>query len=507
MTSLARQLTKITPVKSDPYARRNVVAKGGTPYRGARELSSRPNPSFLVDRAELRSFPSRRSSPSLNRLTVSASTGEDDGEDSESSFKKKRLKLPPSTRELRLSPDKFTDPTGRVSEKKTPDIWKYLVKFFKSSKETFVLVALLGCWYAANIYFNIYNKQVLSVFPLATTCTSIHLATASILMLSLWLLRIKKAPQFDAKTVKEVAPLSSLHLMGFLLTNMSLGAVNVSLTHTIKSLEPFFTVFLSYIFLGSVPSIPVMLTLFPIVAGVVVASATDISFNWYGFLTAMGSNLMFQSRNVISKKYMVESSRDSLEGGDDLEPLDEVNLFACITLSATILMLPVVLALDGSALYARWQAAGAGISGMFGIMKMEVFTKTVLAGVCRTADVLASYALLSRLNPVSHSVSNCIKRVVVIAVSIVFFKTPASFLNVVGTALALFGVFAYSMAKRMSNKSRPDLSKALEAPDPSKLEKFLSLFYPNFLRRLFSGKGSKDGGRKGVAGEDVEYNL
>lgn len=57
----------------------------------------------------------------------------------------------------------------------------------------------------------------------------------------------------------------------------------------------------------------------------------------------------------------------------------------------------------------------------------------VKQGVCRTADVLASYALLSRLNPVTHSVGNCVKRVVVIGVSIIVFKTPASMLNIIGT--------------------------------------------------------------------------
>ena len=44
--------------------------------------------------------------------------------------------------------------------------------------------------------------------------------------------------------------------------------------------RPFFTVALSYLFLGTMPSVSVMLTLLPIVAGVVVASATDLSFNW-----------------------------------------------------------------------------------------------------------------------------------------------------------------------------------------------------------------------------------
>jgi hypothetical protein len=52
----------------------------------------------------------------------------------------------------------------------------------------------------------------------------------------------------------------------------------------------------------------------------------------------MASNLAFQSRNVLSKKYMVESSLDSLEEGDKQQPLDEINLFACITIAAMVLM-------------------------------------------------------------------------------------------------------------------------------------------------------------------------
>ena len=38
------------------------------------------------------------------------------------------------------------------------------------------------------------------------------------------------------------------HTLGNLLTNVSLGRVNVSFTHTIKAMEPFFTV----LFLGEV---------------------------------------------------------------------------------------------------------------------------------------------------------------------------------------------------------------------------------------------------------------
>lgn len=61
-----------------------------------------------------------------------------------------------------------------------------------------------------------------------------------------------------------ILPLAFVHTLGNLFTNMSLGKVSVSFTHTIKAMEPFFSVVLSAMFLGEVsishvpflPSIP-----------------------------------------------------------------------------------------------------------------------------------------------------------------------------------------------------------------------------------------------------------
>ncbi|MCI13730.1 phosphoenolpyruvate phosphate translocator 1 chloroplastic-like, partial [Trifolium medium] len=55
-----------------------------------------------------------------------------------------------------------------------------------------------------------------------------------------------------------------------------------------------------------------------------------------------------------------------------------------------------------------------------------------------------SYMILQRVSPVTHSVGNCVKRVVVIVSSVIIFKTAVSPLNAAGTAIALAGVFLYS---------------------------------------------------------------
>lgn len=76
--------------------------------------------------------------------------------------------------------------------------------------------------------------------------------------------------------LKGVGLLGVVHTLGNLLTNMSLGAVAVSFTHTIKAMEPFFSVVLSGLFLGDVPSAAVLLTLVPIVGGVALASLAGL---------------------------------------------------------------------------------------------------------------------------------------------------------------------------------------------------------------------------------------
>ena len=94
-------------------------------------------------------------------------------------------------------------------------------------------------------------------------------------------------------------------------------------------MEPFFSVVMSWLFLGSTPTLPLMATLVPIVGGVALASfsvrlplccklraspppshsgctpptttttAQEPSFNWNGFIAAMASNVTFQAHATL----------------------------------------------------------------------------------------------------------------------------------------------------------------------------------------------------------------
>lgn len=282
-----------------------------------------------------------------------------------------------------------------------------------------------------------YNKQVLKVFPNPVTCTWIQFTVGSFLTLAMWTLKLHPKPKVDKDMLLTILPLAIVHTLGNLLTNVSLGKVAVSFTHTIKAMEPFFSVLLSSIFLGDAPTLPIVLSLLPVVGGVALASATEASFNWAGFISAMGSNITFQSRNVLSKKFM----------GQKKGSLDNINLFSVITLMSGFLIVPVMLLTEGVA-FTPNQLAAANLN------VKEVVTRAAMAGFFFHAYQQVSYMILQRVTPVTHSVGNCVKRVVVIVSSVLFFRTPVNTLNAVGTALALTGVFLYSRVKTMQGKKK-----------------------------------------------------
>lgn len=65
----------------------------------------------------------------------------------------------------------------------------------------------------------------------------------------------------------------------------------------------------------------------------------------------------------------------------------------------------------------------------------------------------ASFLALNRLSPVTHSVANTLKRVVIIVASCIVFKTPMSLLGGIGSGIAVLGTLLYSLAKKSYSKS------------------------------------------------------
>ncbi|KAK1693024.1 hypothetical protein QYE76_009721 [Lolium multiflorum] len=302
---------------------------------------------------------------------------------------------------------------------------------------TVQLGAMILVWYLLNIYFNIYNKLILKAVPFPYTITTFQFASGSFFITLMWLLNLHPKPRLSLQQYAKILPLAIIHVMGNAFTNMSLGKVAVSFTHTIKAMEPFFSVLLSALFLGQAPSLLILGSLVPVVGGVVLASMTEVSFNWIGFWSAMASNVTNQSRNVFSKKLLADKE----------ETLDDINLFSIMTVMSFLLSVPLMLYVEGIKFSPSYlQSTGVNLQ--------ELCLKAAIAGTCFHFYQQVSYSLLARISPVTHSVANSVKRVAVIVSSVIFFRTPISPINAFGTALALVGVFLYSQLKKAKPKTK-----------------------------------------------------
>ena len=82
----------------------------------------------------------------------------------------------------------------------------------------------------------------------------------------------------------------------------------------------------------------------------------------------------------------------------------------------------------------------------------DVLKYSVLSGLTFYLYNEASFLALDKLNPVTHSVANTLKRVVIIVASCIVFQTPMTLLGGIGSGVAVLGTLLYSLAKKKYSK-------------------------------------------------------
>ncbi|KAK9908442.1 hypothetical protein WJX75_007915 [Coccomyxa subellipsoidea] len=302
-----------------------------------------------------------------------------------------------------------------------------------------VTLSFVTMWYGLNVAFNLLNKTIFNYFPFPYTVSAVHVVVGLAYCSLTYLIGAKKASFGRAITKNEFSQIfgpAAMHAVGHIAANLSFAAVAISLTHTVKTLEPAFNVALSKIFLGVGTPLPVVSTLIPIMLGVALASASDLTFNWTGFISAMVSNLTFGFRAVWSKKAM-----------SNIKDLDSTAIYAYTTLISVLICVPAALIFEGPKL----QAASAKALEAHPDFYFSLF----LVGLLYHLYNQFAFNTLSRVSPVSHGVCNVVKRVVIIGTSVLFFGTTLTMKTKLGTGIALLGTYMYTEATKKYKAAHP----------------------------------------------------
>ncbi|KAJ8667811.1 hypothetical protein QAD02_009474 [Eretmocerus hayati] len=232
--------------------------------------------------------------------------------------------------------------------------------------------------------------------------------------------RLSRPPGF----YKHVTLVGCTRFITVILGLVSLDYVAVSFTETIKSSAPLFTVFISRYLLGQHTSNLSIISLLPVMGGLALCSANEISFDLRGFFAAMITNLTECLQNVYSKM---------LISGDDFK-YTPAELQFYTSIASAVVQIPVTIAL-------------IDLPSAYQTLDSHLLCAVILNGVFFHFQSITAYVLMDYISPVTHSVANTAKRAFLIWLSVILFHNPITGLSALGTFLVIVGVLLYNKAQ------------------------------------------------------------
>lgn len=224
-----------------------------------------------------------------------------------------------------------------------------------------------------------------------------------------------------------------LNFLGVVATNLSFFLGSVSLTHLVKSSEPLFTSMYSYIISPeSSLSSRRFAGMFLITIGVATASYSNKAGAYYGCASALISSLLFPLRNVLIKK-MVSKEDVAING---------IQLFFVISFVSSIIGAFVMLAINSSPVVRLPWIEHVTIVSSSPIRTM-IYFDTIMSAITFLCYNTFSMIVLQQCSVSTHAIFNILKRAVVILISAVLIDQDLNQHLVIGTGLAMIGLWLY----------------------------------------------------------------
>ena len=256
----------------------------------------------------------------------------------------------------------------------------------------------------------------------------------------MWGSGIRKAPNLTAADIASCVPIGLFASLAHCGSVLAAAVGAVSFQQIVKACEPAFAAVVGVLIPPAdiKPALAYMM-LIPIVGGVGLACVKEgkgVDINVEAFMYASMANLSAALKGKLG------SSVTKALKADKSKNMDAANVYAVMNIISFLCTIPMVIITEMPTLQKEWDAAVEE----YGLKPL--LTNIILSGFCFYIYNEFAFAFTASVGAVTSSVLNTAKRVIIIVVSSIVFQEAMERNTVVGSAIAICGTFAYSLASK-----------------------------------------------------------
>ena len=304
----------------------------------------------------------------------------------------------------------------------------------------FVQALLVIAWYAGNTFYNIYNKKAANMIHAHWFLAAVQLVVGIVWSLVMWGTGMRKVPNLTAADIASCIPIGLFAALAHAGSVLAAAVGAVSFQQIVKACEPAFAAIVGVLIPpADVKPLLAYLMLLPIVGGVGLACIKEgkgVDINYEAFMYASMANA------AAAFKGKLGSSVTKALKADKSKNMDAANVYAVMNIISFFCTVPFVVVTELPTLQKEWDLAVE----KFGLQALA--TNLILSGFCFYIYNEFAFAFTSHVGAVTSSVLNTAKRVIIIVVSSIVFQEAMERNTVLGSAIAICGTFAYSMASK-----------------------------------------------------------
>jgi solute carrier family 35 protein E1 len=180
------------------------------------------------------------------------------------------------------------------------------------------------------------------------------------------------------------------------------------------------------------------------------------SGHFLGILYALLATIIFVTQNIFSKRLFNEAARAEEQGfGAQTRKLDKLNLLCYSSGLAFLITGPIWFWSEGINIMGDflWDGSVDLSQSPNSFDHGRLTLEFIFNGTFHFGQNILAFVLLSMVSPVTYSVASLLKRVFVIIIAIIWFRSPTTNLQGVGIGLTFLGLYLYD---RSSEKNKAD---------------------------------------------------